>query len=171
MKIPATLFHAMLEARVTLLVVTLAAIGCPPARPAADGPPGRAYPEADLGPGGPVFVMDDAGAECSLHWDARSKMFIHVASCGFGASTIGVRTAPALTGPWSAPVQVYRPPETDGPRPLVYAAKAHPELAGPDAADLVVTYATNTWEFGEQFTPEGSRSLYWPRFVLVRAGQ
>ena len=124
--------------------------------------------ESELGPGGPAFVMDDAGAECSLHWDARAGIFVHVASYGFGASTIGVRTAAALTGPWSAPVQVYRPPESDGPRPLVYAGKAHAELAGPDAADLVVTYATNTWDFGEQFTPEGARTLYWPRFVLVR---
>ncbi|MFC1799742.1 DUF4185 domain-containing protein [Candidatus Eisenbacteria bacterium] len=128
-------------------------------------------PEPSLDEGGPAFVLDDAGAECSLHWDERSGSFIHIASYGFGASTIGLRTAPAVTGPWSSPVVVYRPPESDGPRPFVYAAKAHPELVGPDAADLVVTYATNSFEFGDLFTQEGARSLYWPRVVLVRVGK
>ncbi len=130
---------------------------------------GRGWvPEASLGEGGPAFVLDDAGSECSLHRDERSGWFIHIASYGFGASTIGLRTAPALTGPWSPPVVVYRPPESDGEQPLVYAAKAHPELAGPDAADLVVTYATNSLEFGDLFTREGACSLYWPRVVLVK---
>ncbi len=128
-------------------------------------------PESSLGAAGPAFVLNDAGSECSLHWDERTGSFIHLASYGFGASTIGLRTAPALTGPWSSPVVVYRPPESEGPRPFVYAAKAHPELVGPDAADLVVTYATNSFEFGDLFTQQGARSLYWPRFVLVRVGK
>ena len=64
---------------------------------------------------------------------------------------------------------MYRPPESNGPRPFVYAAKAHPELVGPEAADLVVTYATNSFEFDDLFTPQGARALYWPRFVLVTA--
>ena len=66
---------------------------------------------------------------------------------------------------------VYRPPESDGPRPMVYAAKAHPELVGPDATELVVTYATNSFEFGDLFTPQGAHSLYWPRFVVVQIGK
>lgn len=125
-------------------------------------------PEAALGPQGPAFVLDDAGAECSLHRDERSGWLVHVASYGFGATTIGVRTAPALTGPWSAPRTIYRPPESDGPRLAVYAAKAHPQLAGPEPADLVVTYATNSFDFADLFTPHGERELYWPRFVAWR---
>lgn len=133
---------------------------------------GRGWvPEAALGSGEPAFVMDDAGSESSLHWDARTRSFIHIASYGFGASTIGLRTAQALTGPWSTPVIVYRPPESDGPRPFVYAAKAHPELVGPDATDLVVTYATNSFEFAELFTKQGERFLYWPRFVVVQVSK
>lgn len=124
-----------------------------------------------IGEHGPAFVLDDAGAECSVHWDTRTRSFIHIASYGFGASTIGLRTAAALTGPWSSPVFVYRPPESGGPRPLVYAAKAHPELVGLDAADLVVTYATNSFEFSDLFTQQGARSLYWPRFVVVPLDQ
>ncbi|MBI4879772.1 MAG: hypothetical protein HY812_08960 [Planctomycetes bacterium] len=127
-------------------------------------------PGAELGAGGPAFVLDDAGSECSLHWDARAGCFVHVASHGFGATAIGLRTAPAPTGPWSAPGAVCRPPESDGPRPFVYAAKAHPELAGPDPGDLVVTYATYSFEFGDLLTAGGEQSLYWPWFVLVRVG-
>lgn len=128
-------------------------------------------PESSLGASGPASVLDDAGAECSLHRDPRSGRFIHVASYGFGASTIALRSAASLTGPWSAPTVVYRPPESDGPRPFVYAAKAHPELVGPEPSDLVITYATNSFEFADLFTPNGSHSLYWPRFVAVHVGE
>lgn len=127
-------------------------------------------PEAEIGPDGPVFIMDDAGAEASLHWDPRANAFLHVASYGFGASTIGIRRAPALTGPWSAPEMVYRPPESDGPEPFVYAAKAHPEIMGPEESDLVITYATNHFDFNKVVTPEGCAGLYWPRAVCVRIG-
>jgi hypothetical protein len=124
-----------------------------------------------LGKGGPAMVLDDAGSECSVHWDTRTRTFIHVASYGFGATEIGWRTAPALTGPWSAPAIVYRPPESDGPQPFVYAAKAHPELVGPAPADLVVTYATNSFEFADLLTKQGEQTLYWPRFVTIRIGK
>jgi len=124
-------------------------------------------PASMLGEDGPAIVLDDAGSECSVHWDTRTGSFIHVTSYGFGATEIGMRTAPALTGPWSSPAIVYRPPESDAPRPFVYAAKAHPELVGPDPADLVITYATNSFEFADLLTEQGERTLYWPRFVVV----
>lgn len=123
-----------------------------------------------LGAEGPVYVLDDAGSECSIHFDVRTQSYIHIASYGFGATTIGLRTAAALTGPWSAPFTVYRPPESDRPRPFVYAAKAHPELSGPHSSDLLVTYATNSFDFGDLFTGEGASRLYWPRFVAISLG-
>ncbi len=126
---------------------------------------------ARIGKGGPTFVIDDAGAECSLQWDVRLSVFVHVASYGFGASTIGVRTAPALIGPWSAPHTVYRPPESDRERPLVYAGKAHPELVGPDTRNSVVTYVANSFDPKDLLTPEGEQSLYWPHFVAVPLGE
>jgi hypothetical protein len=128
-------------------------------------------PASMLGKDGPAMVLDDAGSECSIHWDLRTRTFIHVASYGFGATEIGLRTSPALTGPWSAPAIVYRPPESDGLRPFVYAAKAHPELVGPEPVDLVVTYATNSFEFTDLLTVEGEQTLYWPRFVTIRIGK
>jgi hypothetical protein len=54
---------------------------------------------------------------------------------------------------------VYRPPEYYRPKVMIYAAKAHPELTG---ADLVLTYATNTFEFAEQLT---DTLIYYPRFL------
>jgi hypothetical protein len=57
-----------------------------------------------------------------------------------------MRAAPSLTGPWSDPQVVYRPPEYHRPRIMIYAAEAHPELSG---ADLVLTYATTSFEFGD----------------------
>ena len=125
-------------------------------------------PETELGPEGPDFVLEDAGAECSLHYDKKKRSFIHIASYGFGASTIGMRTAPSYLGPWTQPLFIYRPPESNTPRPLVYAAKAHPELRGPSENDLLITYATNSFVFGDLFTPEGQKFLYWPRFVIIR---
>ncbi len=128
-------------------------------------------PASMLGADGPAIVLDDAGSECSIHWDMRTGSFIHVASYGFGATTIGLRTAPALTGPWNAPIFAYRPPASDGLRPFVYAAKAHPELTGPEPADLVVTYATNSFESADLLTKQGEQALYWPRFVAIRIGK
>ena len=126
----------------------------------------RGWVPADaLGPRGPAFVLDDAGSECSLHWDPQGRCYLHVASYGFGASAIGLRRAPALTGPWSRPVTIYRPPESSGPHPFVYAAKGHPELAAPQGG-LLVTYVASSLTFPDLLTPGGSRSLYWPRFVL-----
>ncbi len=126
---------------------------------------------AEVGASGPTWVLDDAGAECSLHWEPRLQRWLHVASYGFGASTIGVRTAATLTGPWSTARMIHRPPESDRPRPFVYAAKAHPELRGPRPDDLVVTYATNSFEFADLFDEDGQRTLYWPRCVLVDLAQ
>lgn len=132
----------------------------------------RGWLSADqLGPAGPTAVLDDAGAECSLHWDARLGAYMHVASYGFGASVIGVRTAPALTGPWGATRIVYRPPESDGPRPFVYAAKAHPEVSTGRADELVITYAANSFEFGDLLTARGEAELYWPRVVRLNLRQ
>jgi hypothetical protein len=125
-------------------------------------------PASSLGKDGPAYVLKDAGSECSIHWDKRTGSFIHVASYGFGSTEIGLRTARALTGPWSFPLIVYRPPESDGPRPFVYAGKAHPELTGQEPADLIITYATNSFEFSDLLTEQGERTLYWPRFVAVR---
>jgi hypothetical protein len=121
-----------------------------------------------IGADKPVYVIYDAGPECSVHYNAARGLYVHVASYGFGGTDIGIRTAPAITGPWTQKIIVYRPPESDAENPFVYAGKAHPELFGPAAEDLLVTYAANSFTFSDLFTAEGQQNLYWPRFVRVR---
>jgi hypothetical protein len=114
--------------------------------------------------GDPTVVLPDAGPESSLHFDAAQARWMHVRTDGFGATTIVATFAPDVTGPWTAPAQIFRPPESDQPKAFVYAAKAHPEIAGPNAGDLVVTYAANAQSFGDLVADD---SLYYPRFVRV----
>lgn len=124
---------------------------------------------ATLGERAPDTVIDTIGPENSVHEDPRLGKVVHVASRGFGATRIAVRTAPGWTGPFSAPADVFTPPESRGERPFVYAGKAHPELVTGDPNDLVVTYATNSFEFDDLFTDAG-QYLYYPRFVRLRLG-
>jgi len=104
-------------------------------------------------------VIPDAGSEFSVQRDPRGG-FLHVAGKGFGASTVVIRHADHLEGPWSEPQMIYRPPESNAPHAFVYAEKAHPELRG---ADLIVTYAAN----GSIERVAKDMSLYFPRFVRV----
>ena len=110
------------------------------------------------------IVIRDAGTEFSVQRDPRGAGFIHVKSEGFGATTIVLRTAPRLEGPWSEPQSFYRPPESDHPKAFVYGGKSHPELAG---ADLIVTYTAN----GSDERLATDMSIYFPRFVRVSLGK
>ncbi len=112
--------------------------------------------------GDPTPILDDAGPECSLHFDAALERWVHVRSDGFGATTIVVSFAPQIEGPWSKPALAFRPPESDRPDAFVYAAKGHPELRG---ADLVTTYATNTMAGFDALVRD--TSIYYPRFVRL----
>jgi hypothetical protein len=56
---------------------------------------------------------------------------------------------------------VYRPPEYHRANVMIYAGKAHPQLTG---GDLVLTYATNTFQFVEHLTDS---LIYYPRFVRL----
>lgn len=106
-------------------------------------------------------LFQNAQAELSIHQDAATGSFLAVHTRGFGPADIVMRASPELTGPWSEPEWIYRPPEYDRPRVMIYAAKAHPELEG---ADLVVTYAINSFELADHFEDE---EIYYPRFVRL----
>lgn len=115
----------------------------------------------------PSVLMSDVGSECSLYFEPRVGSYLHVASRGFGATTIAVRSSKQLTGPWSAPEDVMTPPESRASDAFVYAAKAHPELDTGHSDGLAVTYATNAFDFEALLTPLGQEQLYWPRFVRL----
>lgn len=106
-------------------------------------------------------LFENGQSELTIHWDKVNERFLAVQSLGFGPADVGLRAAPTLTGPWSAPQMVYRPPEYYRPNVMIYAAKAHPELTG---ADVALTYATNTFEYSEQLT---DGLVYYPRFVRL----
>lgn len=99
-------------------------------------------------------VMDDDASEMSVHFDAGSKAWIAVYSDSTpkdGArlpTPIRIRTADALTGPWSEPRTLVSIPETEPDHVrntdenlFCYAGKAHPQFASP--SELVVTYVCN----------------------------
>jgi hypothetical protein len=105
-------------------------------------------------------VQLHAGTETSVQRDPGGDGFIEVNSRGFGATDIVMQRAQSLEGPWSAPIEIYRPPESDAPNAFVYAGKSHAELKG---ADLILTYAAN----GPDEKVARDMSLYFPRFVKV----
>lgn len=139
---------------------------------AADGADLLRWPLAAVGPAplpapevvDPSPVLSGTQVEFSVHYDPARAQYVQIQSEGFGGTELAFRSAPALTGPWSAPTKFHRPPESDAPNAFVYAGKAHPELAG---ADLVVTYVANSFEFADLFADP---TLYYPRFVRVTLG-
>lgn len=107
----------------------------------------------------PAALFGDGSTEFSV--TANAKGLTEVQSIGFGATTIGLRTAPSFTGAWNSLQSVYTPPESGRDGVLVYAGKAHGELSG---ADLIATYASNDTDFT---TLVADTSLYYPRFVKL----
>ena len=106
------------------------------------------------------IVIHDAGPEFSVQEAPHGNGFVAINNAGFGATTIVLRHAQNIEGPWSQPQFLYRPPESDVPGALVYAGKSHPELAG---GDLVVTYVAN----GPEARLAKDMSIYFPQFVRV----
>jgi hypothetical protein len=117
-------------------------------------------PDGSPLPPEPVFT--DGQSELSVHLDETRSRFVSFQTIGFGAADIAVRDAAELTGPWSDPHVFHRPAEHARANIMLYAARAHPELRG---ADLVLTYATNSFRFEDQLADS---LLYYPRFLRLR---
>ncbi len=116
-------------------------------------------PDTSLAARWPAF---EAGqSELTVHYDSVAHQFVGVQHVGFGPADLTLRAAPDVIGPWSEPRMIYRPAEYYRPNIMIYAAKAHPQLTG---ADLIVSYATNTFHFAEQLTDS---LIYYPRFVRL----
>lgn len=108
-----------------------------------------------------AVVIPDAPSEFAVQWSSELNKFIEAQSIGFGASDIAMRWADRLEGPWSAPLKIYHPPESNRPDAFVYAGKLHPALRG---TDIVVTYVANSSRDG---ILAKDTSIYFPRFVRV----
>jgi hypothetical protein len=116
-------------------------------------------PDSSAAPRWPLF--ENGQSELTIHRDQATQQFLGVQTQGFGPSDVLMRAAPGLTGPWTAARMVYRPPEYHRANVMIYAGKAHPQLTG---GDLVLTYATNTFQFVEHLTDS---LIYYPRFVRL----
>lgn len=115
--------------------------------------------DASSTPRWPIF--ENGQSELTIHFDEEAQRFIAVHTKGFGKADLMIRAAPELTGPWSTPHTLYRPPEYQEPNIMIYAAKSHPQLTG---SDLVLTYATNSFDFAEHLSNPLS---YYPHFVRL----
>jgi len=100
---------------------------------------------------------DPTTASITYHWQAGTAARAFFAK----GDDVGIRHADALTDTWTSPQRVYSPPEKAKPNATIYAAKAHPEFEG---ADLVLTYATNSFRFMDHLEDADS---YYPHFVRL----
>lgn len=122
--------------------------------------------ESSLAGATPPVVIADGATECSLHHDAPTQSWIYLWSRGFGGSTLAVRVSSALTGPWSSPIDVLKPPESSVANAFVYAGKAHPQLRGDDGT-IPVTFADNSFTFADVLDPAKAATLYWPHVARL----
>ena len=120
---------------------------------------GRAWVGQDRLERKPLPVFTDGQSEFSVHFEPRTGCFLQIQTIGFGSTEIAARWSSKLTGPWSPPQAVFRPPDHGRKNLLIYAGKAHPELAG---ADLVLTYVVNSLDQEEVLR---DNELYYPRFL------
>jgi len=106
----------------------------------------------------PLFI---GATEYSVHYDSTLKKYIQVQSYGFGEGSIGIRMADKLTGPWTEPSTIYTPSYPGVKKPLMYSAKAHPELL---ADGIYITYNVNSFDFWELVK---NKTIYYPRFIKL----
>lgn len=95
-------------------------------------------------------IFEDGSPEFSVHYIKKINRWVMIESDGYGDTTLALRTAPNLTGPWSDVQPFYRPEESFKPKAFVYAGKGHTDIEG---ADIVLTYV--------------SQDEYVPRFIRL----
>jgi hypothetical protein len=113
-----------------------------------------------------TLIAPGVANEFSLSYLPAKKKYAAVYMAGTMSGKIVVRLAERLEGPWGGAQEVFHCPEKDWPvKVFCYAAKAHPELS-PKGDELVITYASNAWDFWDVMR---DARIYWPRFVRVSA--
>jgi hypothetical protein len=115
-----------------------------------------------------LVVMETGHSEMSVRYHPEIKQWLAVSGADFLSPQIVMRTAPALTGPWSAWQTIYEIPEMNPKTPgrdpdtWCYAVKEHIEFA--QAQKLLVTYACNSFKLEKLISNMG---LYRPQAVLI----
>jgi hypothetical protein len=108
-------------------------------------------------------ICPEAPAEASVSYWPAVKKFVFVYAQGLWGRIV-MRTADKPEGPWSEPIALYQAPEMKySDKVFCYAGKAHPQL-GMRRNELIVTYASNSYELGEVIR---DARLYFPHFIRV----
>ena len=113
-------------------------------------------------------VMKQGSTELSIryHPELRKWLAVMFAPDAF-SSTILLRSAPHITGPWTEGQPIYRVPEMQPAKAgydkdtFCYAAKEHPEF---EHGDLVFTYVCNTFAVPKLAT---NLDIYHPQVVRM----
>ena len=118
--------------------------------------------------------MDHGATEMTIRYHPEMKKWAAVMkSPELSSDAILLRTAPKVTGPWSAEQVIYRIPEMLKVSPsydkniFCYAGKEHPEFElQKEKHDLVITYVCNTMKVSDLVT---NLDIYEPKVVVLPA--
>jgi len=116
-----------------------------------------------------AVVIETGHSEMSVRYHPNRKQWIAVSGGDFLSKQIMIRTAPALTGPWSAAQSIYEFPEMSEKSPgydpdtWCYAVKEHIEFAQDD--NLLITYACNSFKFEKLIA---NTNIYRPQAISVK---
>ena len=115
-----------------------------------------------------LVVIETGHSEMSVRHHEEINKWLAVSGAGFLSDRIMLRTAAALTGPWSEwrPAHRFSEMSRTGPEydkdTWCYAVKEHIEFSS--GGKILVTYACNSVDLHKQIAIPG---LYRPRAVLI----
>ena len=91
-----------------------------------------------------------------------------------GATTLTLRRAFDVTGPYTKAQTLLFPPESMAPGAVVYGGKGHIQLGGSHEVedgsviyDLIVTFTNSSFVFLDLLDDKNAHALFFPHFVGV----
>ena len=115
-----------------------------------------------------AVLIETGHSEMSVRFHQQANQWVAVSGGDFLSGKIMIRTAPALTGPWSEQRPTYEFPEMSEKNPKrdadtwCYAVKEHIEFA--QGEKLLITYACNSFKFEKLIA---NTNIYRPQAVFV----
>lgn len=108
-------------------------------------------------------LYQPGGTECSLFYDAPRKRYL-ATTYNSRSAEFFITTAPSLTGPWRAPVLIFR---EENVKPvsahLFYTLRMHPHLRTHED-EMILTYVVNTRSASDVLKRS---DIYYPRFLRI----
>lgn len=127
-------------------------------------------PGLDTGAAKKLGFSANVGTSFRYLSQRKQWLVLFTNTAGWPAPNISISTAPALEGPWTNPVDVYRVPEMTPGKPeydedtVCYAAIEHPESNPNAETELLFSYTCNSLVFEKQLANMG---IYRPQVVRV----